>query len=83
MLYKNTKAMVCLTDGDTEFFDIAAGVLQGDILVPYLFINLSRLRTTNTDRSNKKNGFILKKKTRSRRYPDTDNRDDKRFLQMH
>ena len=25
-------------DGDTEYFDIVAGVLQGDTLVPYLFI---------------------------------------------
>ena len=25
-------------DGDTEYFDIVAGVLQGDTLPPYLFI---------------------------------------------
>ena len=25
-------------DGDTDFFDIIAGVLQGDTLAPYLFI---------------------------------------------
>ena len=25
-------------DVDTDYFDIAAGVLQGDILTPYLFI---------------------------------------------
>ena len=25
-------------DGDTEYFDIVAGVLQGDTLAPYLFI---------------------------------------------
>ena len=30
--------MVCLFDGDSDFFDMVAGVLQGDILVPYLFI---------------------------------------------
>ena len=38
MLYKNLRALVCSPNGDTEFFDIVAGVLQGDTLVPYLFI---------------------------------------------
>ena len=34
MLYKKMKAMVCSSDGNTNFFDIAAGVLQGDTLAP-------------------------------------------------
>ena len=38
MIYKNTKVKVCSQDGDTDFFDIVAGVLQGDTLAPYLFI---------------------------------------------
>ena len=38
MLYKDTKAMVRSPDGDTDFFDIAAGVLQGDTLTPYIFV---------------------------------------------
>ena len=38
MIYKNTKAIFCLPDGDTDFFDVVARVLQGDILTPYLFI---------------------------------------------
>ena len=38
MLSKNTKAMVCLPNGDIDFFDIIAGVLQGDTLALYLFI---------------------------------------------
>ena len=29
---------LCSPDGDTDFFDIVTGVLQGDILAPYLFI---------------------------------------------
>ena len=37
-LYKNTKVKVRSPDGDTEYFDIVAGVLQGDTLAPYLFI---------------------------------------------
>ena len=43
ILYKNTKVKVCSPDGDTEYFDIVAGILQGDTLAPYLFI-MSRLR---------------------------------------
>ena len=38
MLYWNTKVKVCSPDGDTDYFDIIAGVLQGEILAPYLFI---------------------------------------------
>ena len=30
ILYKDTKAQVITPDGDTEFFEILAGVLQGD-----------------------------------------------------
>ena len=38
ILYKNTKVKVRSPDGDTEYFDIVAGVLQGDTLAPYLFM---------------------------------------------
>ena len=38
MLYKNTTVKVRSPDGDTDYFDIVAGVLQGDTLAPYLFI---------------------------------------------
>ena len=34
----NIKAMVCSPGGNIDFFDIVAGVSQGDTLVPYLFI---------------------------------------------
>ena len=30
MIYKYTKVKVCSQDGDTDYFDIVAGVLQGD-----------------------------------------------------
>ena len=36
--YKETKAKVMTPDGETDLFDISAGVLQGDTLAPYLFI---------------------------------------------
>ena len=38
MLYKNMKVKVCSPDGDTDFFDILAGIMQGDTLAQYLFI---------------------------------------------
>ena len=37
-LHKNIKVKVRSPDGDTDYFDIVAGVLQKDTLVPYLFI---------------------------------------------
>ena len=38
ILYKNTKAEVHSPDGDTDYFDIVKGVLQGGTLASYLFI---------------------------------------------
>ena len=38
ILYRNTKVKVRSPDGDTDYFDIVAGVLQGDTFAPYLFI---------------------------------------------
>ena len=37
-LYINTEATVITPDGETEFFEITAGVLQGDTLAPFIFI---------------------------------------------
>ena len=38
MLYKNRKAIFRSLDRDTVFFEIVAGVLQGDASAPYLYI---------------------------------------------
>ena len=55
-------------DGDTEYFDIVAGVLQGDTLAPYLFIIcLDNVLRTLIDKI-RENGFVLKNK-RGRRCP--------------
>ena len=35
ILYKNTNVKVRSPDGDTDYFDIETGVLQGDTLAPY------------------------------------------------
>ena len=37
-LYHETQAFVRTSDGNTDFFDITTGVLQGDTAAPYLFI---------------------------------------------
>ena len=68
MLYKNTKVKVRLPDGDTDFFDIVAGVRQGDTLAPYLLIIcLDYMLQTSVDLT-KENSFTLAK-ARSKRYP--------------
>ena len=36
--YYNTRLKVRSPDGDTNFFEITAGVLQGDTLSPFIFI---------------------------------------------
>ena len=70
ILYRNTKVKLQSPDGDTEYFDIVAGVLQGDTLAPYLFIIcLDYVLRTSIDKI-RENGFELTKK-RSRRYPAT------------
>ena len=61
-------------DEDTEYFDIVAGVLQRDTLVPYLFIIcLDYILRTSIDKI-RENGFELTKKI-SRRYPAKTNTD--------
>ena len=80
ILYRNTKVKVRSPDGDTDYFDIVAGVLQGDTLAPYLFIIcLDYVLKTSIDKI-KENGFKLTKE-RSTRYPaktitDADYADD-------
>ena len=67
MLYRNTKVKVCYPDGDTDYFDIVAGVLQGDTLAPYRFIIcLDYVLRTSIDKM-KDNGFkLIKERSYSR-----------------
>ena len=84
ILYRNTKVKVRSPDGGRDYFDIVAGVLQGNSLGPCLFIIcLHYILRTSIDKI-KENGFELTKK-RSRRYPaktitDADYADDIPFL---
>ena len=80
MLYKNTKSLVRSPDGDTDYFDIATGVLQGDTLAPFLFIiTLDYVLRTSLYKHDDLGFTLLKRK--SSRYPakkltDVDYADD-------
>ena len=79
-IYRNTKVKVRSPDRDTEYFNIVAGVLQGDTLAQYFFIIcLDYALRTSIDKI-RQNRFELTKK-RSRTYPakmitDADDADD-------
>ena len=84
ILYRNTKMKVCSPDGDTKYFAIVAGVLQGDTLVPHLFIICLDYVLWTSINKIKENSFELTKK-RSRRYTaqtitDADYTDDTALL---
>ena len=67
-MYRNTKVKVHSSNGDTDYFDIVAGILQGDTLAPdHFIICLDYMLRTSIDKM-KDNGFKLTKE-RSRRYP--------------
>ena len=64
----NKKVKVRSRDGDTDYFDIVTGVLQGDTLATYLFIIcLDYVLGMSIDLM-KENGFNLAKEN-NRRYP--------------
>ena len=84
ILCRNTKVKVCSPDGDTEYFDIVAGVLQGDTLAPYLFIICLDYVLRTSINKIRENGFELTKR-RSKRYlaktiTDADYADDLALL---
>ena len=70
MLYRIKKVKVRSLEGDTDYFDIIAGVLQGDTFVPYLYvIFLDYELRMSIDKM--KERFQADKK--SRRYPGKNN----------
>ena len=58
-MYENTRAKVISQDGETEEFDIVAGVLQGDILAPYLFLIVLDYVLRQALEKNNNLGFII------------------------
>ena len=80
-MYSNTRAKVITPDGETEWFDILAGVLQGDTLAPFLFaIVLDYAMRKALEGKEETLGLTIERR-RSRRCPpivitDTDFADD-------
>ena len=66
ILYKDTVAQVITPDGEIDFFEIVAGVLQSDTLALHLFIVALdyALREATKDTST---GFMLEKREGSRK----------------
>ena len=62
ILHRNTKVKIRSLDGDTEYFNIVAGVLQGDTLTPYLFIICLDYELRTSIDKIRENGFELTKK---------------------
>ena len=69
-MYSGTSAKVLTPDGETETFEITAGVLQGDTLAPYLFVIVLdyALRMALADGKEEELGFLIKPR-RSPRNP--------------
>ena len=67
MLYRNMKVKVRFLDGNTDYFDIVAGVLQRDTLALYLFIVCLDFGLRTSIDKMKDNDFKPTKE-RSRRY---------------
>ena len=73
-------AQVITEDGNTDFFSIEAGVLQGDTLAPYLFIIVIDYIMRTATKDSEELGFKIRER-RSSRHPaahliDTDFADD-------
>lgn len=68
-LYEGTRAKVISPDGETDYFNILAGVLQGDTLAPYLFaIVVDYVMRKTTSGREGEFGFTLHQR-KSRRCP--------------
>ena len=81
ILYRNTKVKVRSPDGDTEYFDIVTGVLQGDTLAPFLFIIcLDYVLRTSIDKIRENSFEMTKKRSRKKTITDADYTNDIAFL---
>ena len=68
MPYKNTRSMARSPDGDTPYFEITTGVLQGDTLMTFLFIICLEYILKMSLDNNRELGFTLTER-KSRQYP--------------
>ena len=81
LMHDGTKARVVTPDGDTDLFDVVAGVLQGDTLAPYLFaIVLDYTMRMAVGGKEEELGFTIERRRSRRHNPviltDTDFADD-------
>ena len=65
-MYQNTMAKVASPDGETDLFEILAGVLQGDTLAPYLFVIILdyALRSAIEGREEELGFHLIKRRSR-------------------
>ena len=88
LMYQNTRARVITPDGNTVFFEILAGVLQGDTLAPYLFaIVLDYAMRQALDGKEEELGLHIEKRRSRRQHPiiitDTDFAVDIALISEH
>ena len=80
LMYSNTKVRVITPDGETQFFQIVAGVLQGDTLAPFLFAIVLDYIMRQVLLGKEHLGFPLDRQRSRRHHPtiitDTDFADD-------
>ena len=64
-MYSNTNASIVTPDGETEKFEITAGVLQGDTLAPFIFIIVLdyAMRKALGNGKEEELGFTLRERT--------------------
>ena len=69
-IYENTQSKVTTPDGETNYFEVKRGVLQGDTLAPYLFaIVIDFIMCKTYENHEIELGFKLQRR-RSTRHPD-------------
>ena len=72
LMYKQTLAKVVSPDGETDLFEIFAGVLQGDTLAPYIFaIIIDYCMRIAIDGQSERLGFTIEKRQSRRVGPKT------------
>ncbi|KAJ8361351.1 hypothetical protein SKAU_G00178760 [Synaphobranchus kaupii] len=87
-MYAGTRARVVTPDGNSEEFDILAGVMQGDTLAPFLFIIVLDYALRKAISGREQDLGLTLTPRRSRRYPtvvltDLDYADDISLLSDH
>ena len=67
LIYENSCAQIITPDGETQFFDIVAGIFQGDTLAPFLFIMVLDYALRQAyNSSNSETGIVLEPRKGSR-----------------